>query len=368
MVRILHVLSDKLSSGMIKQVDQLSVQLDADGYQSRLCSLESNALRRRGIAATKRGVSYCRQSWSFDPTFVCRFGAQLRRINPDIVHWWGEPTNLPVLLANMLHGNRPLVNSVVETGRDRHAPRKAIDWWIKSNCHFVVNHQYMETMMRRRGVSTDRLNMIPNGINSDIEQLIVRSLHVELGLPANVKFVAAMGCLSQEMRFKDLIWSLDLLRVIHPNIHLVIIGEGRYEERLREFVAAVGPSDVVHFLGHSDNINDLLSQSICLWHASPAGCDRAILEAMVAGRPVVAADVPQYRGVIQQSETGFLVPVGDCAGFARKTNTLLNDDALAERYGTAGRQLARQGFSVDAMVAGFVAVYDRAMANCRAAA
>jgi hypothetical protein len=37
MVRILHVLSDKLSSGMIKQVDQLSVQLDADGYQSRLC-------------------------------------------------------------------------------------------------------------------------------------------------------------------------------------------------------------------------------------------------------------------------------------------------------------------------------------------
>ena len=95
-----------------------------------------------------------------------------------------------------------------------------------------------------------------------------------------------------------------------------------------------------------------------LWSTSGyEGQSNAILEAMAAGVPVVATDIPGTRELVLPDETGYLVPVGDRAGFARYTETLLNDSALAARISAAARRRAASEFSVEKMVGRYAALY-----------
>jgi glycosyltransferase involved in cell wall biosynthesis len=83
---------------------------------------------------------------------------------------------------------------------------------------------------------------------------------------------------------------------------------------------------------------------------------------MSAGLPVVATDIPGNRDLVVPNQTGYLVPVGDRAAFARWTNVLLNDSELARQLGAAGRQRVLTEFSVEKMVARHAALYEEMLA------
>ena len=71
---------------------------------------------------------------------------------------------------------------------------------------------------------------------------------------------------------------------------------------------------------------------------------------MTVGLPVIATDIPGNRDLVVPGETGFLVGVGDAAGFARCAHQLFDDGALMERMGQAALERVRQSFSVEQMV------------------
>jgi glycosyltransferase involved in cell wall biosynthesis len=82
-----------------------------------------------------------------------------------------------------------------------------------------------------------------------------------------------------------------------------------------------------------------------------------VLEAMAAGIPVVATNIPGTRDLVVPNETGYLVTVGERADFARWANQLLDDPELARRLGSAGRARAAERFSAHAMIDRFAALY-----------
>jgi glycosyltransferase involved in cell wall biosynthesis len=88
------------------------------------------------------------------------------------------------------------------------------------------------------------------------------------------------------------------------------------------------------------------------------GSTNAVLEAMAAGRPVVASRLPGLAEVVAEGETGFLVPRGDKAALARRTRLLLDDPARRRQMGEAARQRAREHFGVAAMVRRFAELYE----------
>ena len=100
-----------------------------------------------------------------------------------------------------------------------------------------------------------------------------------------------------------------------------------------------------------------------LWSTSGyEGQSNAILEAMAAGVPVVATDIPGTRELVLPGVTGYLVPVGDRAAFAKYTDRLLNDPVLAARYGAAARERVQKEFSVAKMVARYTDLYREILA------
>jgi glycosyltransferase involved in cell wall biosynthesis len=87
------------------------------------------------------------------------------------------------------------------------------------------------------------------------------------------------------------------------------------------------------------------------------GQSNAVLEAMIAGLPVIATDIPGNRDLVIDGETGYLIPVGERFEFTRRTHWLLDDESLRKQLGEAGRQRALTEFSVAQMITRHVELY-----------
>jgi len=160
-----------------------------------------------------------------------------------------------------------------------------------------------------------------------------------------------VGRLWPQKRVKDAIWSADLLRIARENVHMLIIGDGPHRERLLKFCRQVIMTGTVHFLGERSDVARIMPHLDVLWSTSAyEGQSNAVMEAMAAGVPVVATDIPGTRDLVLHGETGYLAPVGDRAAFARHANRLLGDPELARRLGEAGRRRMADEFSAKEMI------------------
>jgi glycosyltransferase involved in cell wall biosynthesis len=180
----------------------------------------------------------------------------------------------------------------------------------------------------------------------------------ELQLPAESRLIGAVGRLWPQKRLKDLIWAADLLKVIRDDVHLLVIGDGPHRARLERFRRQVEIEDRVHFLGHRDDVPRFMPHFDVVWLASEyEGLPNVIMEAMAAAVPVVASDIPGNRDLVVPGETGYLVPLGDRAAFARQTRMLLDDAELSRGFGASGRERVLREFSVERMISRHVALY-----------
>jgi phosphatidylinositol alpha-mannosyltransferase len=89
-----------------------------------------------------------------------------------------------------------------------------------------------------------------------------------------------------------------------------------------------------------------------------------LVEAMAAGVPVVATDIPGYREVVRDGVDGLLVPPNDATALASAIRRVLSEPALASALASAGRTRA-ETYSWDAVVPRLEAVYDRVLAGTR---
>lgn len=110
-----------------------------------------------------------------------------------------------------------------------------------------------------------------------------------------------------------------------PHAHLFLVGRGPMLDKVRDQVAELGLSDVVHFSGVRTDVMDLLrSSDVMLMPSLIEGLPGVILESMYARCPVVAYAAGGIPDVLRDQENGRLIPVGDESGFAQAVVDLIN--------------------------------------------
>jgi glycosyltransferase involved in cell wall biosynthesis len=150
-----------------------------------------------------------------------------------------------------------------------------------------------------------------------------------------------------------------LPRVIasHPDAQLVVLGEGPQRTELQGLAHSLGVP--AHFLGRVPDVAAWLRRAELLVHpARWEGFGLALLEAMLAARPVVATNVSSIPEIVLDGETGVLVPPDDADALAAALTRVLDDPA---DYGVRGRARAEKDFSVAKMVDRTLAVYETAL-------
>jgi glycosyltransferase involved in cell wall biosynthesis len=358
--RILQIIPTLDRAGAEKQLCLLARGLPRDEFDVHVCALTHGGplaadLREAGIPLTIIG-----KRWKLDPQAFWRLKQHVAALRPDLIHTWMFAANMYGFAAARACGVKNVVigQRCVDPWKSR--LQLALDRQLAKRCRgVVVNSEGVRDFYVRHGAPAEQVRVIPNGVAMPSPPSTTRrQLLAELGLPEQSRIIGLVGRLWAQKRIKDAIWAADLLKVIRGDVHLLIIGDGPQRDRLRRFRDQVCISGKVHFLGQRGDVPRLLPHFDVLWSTSGyEGQSNAILEAMASGVPVVATDIPGTRELVVPDVTGYLVPVGDRAGFARRTERLLNDTALAGRFSAAARQRMENEFSVEKMVERHATLY-----------
>jgi glycosyltransferase involved in cell wall biosynthesis len=177
-------------------------------------------------------------------------------------------------------------------------------------------------------------------------------------LPPAARYLLCIGPLEPCKGFFDAIWALDVIRRVYPDLHLVLAGSGSDRPRLQRFVAQISLGNSVHFVGAQEDLAGLVAGAVAVWIPSRADAGRQVaLEALAAGRPVLASRQPGLEEVVADGETGVLVPAGNQAALARQTRLLLDDPARGQALGAAGRESVGRRFPATAFVTAYAGLY-----------
>ncbi len=141
----------------------------------------------------------------------------------------------------------------------------------------------------------------------------------------------------------------------------LVLGEGQTRAHLEALTMRLGLAGDVRFLGfQAQPLAWVQAMDVCVLCSSKEGLPRVVLEAMLAGKPVVGSDVTGTRELIVHEETGLLYAFGDVSALTAALRRLLGDAELRAQMGAAGRLRVEAGFSIDAYVAGVSVILDEA--------
>ena len=132
--------------------------------------------------------------------------------------------------------------------------------------------------------------------------------------------------------------------------------------KLKSLANDLGLSQSVHFLGERPDVPDLLSAlDILVMSSYTESFPNAILEAMAMGKPVVATNVGGIPEVVEEGQTGFLVPPRDPKAIADRVLSLCRDSARRLQMGRAARARVEDNFTVQSVSARLEGIYVRSL-------
>ncbi|MCA9116553.1 MAG: glycosyltransferase [Planctomycetaceae bacterium] len=370
MTRILLVIPTLDRSGAEKQLTLLATHLPRDQFELHVVALTrggpyAETLRQHGIPLTILGKRF-----RFDPLALYRLRRLIREYQPDVVHSWlfagnsycrmvaGGPGQPPVMVAERC------VDSW-KAGWQLWLDRRQID----RTARLVGNSRAVADFYLSQGFPADRVQVIPNAVESndllDDQAATTRAAVLqEFDLPPEARVVACTGRMARQKRITDLVWAFQVLRQCTENVYFLVVGDGPERPRCERLAVEFDCQHLCRFVGHREDVPRLLQAVDVLWLASDfEGQSNSLMEAMAAGIPVVASEIPANQELIENGVNGYLVSVGDSVGFSQFTDRLLNDAGLSRRVGAAARQRMREEFSIEKMVQAHVEAYEEISAR-----
>lgn len=143
-----------------------------------------------------------------------------------------------------------------------------------------------------------------------------------------------------------------------PEARFVWIGDGEMREEIEQLIATKGLAGKVNITGWLDNVDRaLLSLDIFLLVSDYEALGYASIEAMRAGLPCILSNVTGSSDIVENSETGFLIPLNNIDGYVRAIHQLLSDPQLRNVMGQAGRKRWHEKFQKSSMVSNTVQLY-----------
>ena len=251
------------------------------------------------------------------------------------------------------------VHDIVSRAHFGRVHRLLIKWAVKVGVdHVIANSRASaDALIELTGLPRGAVPVVHNGVYmarfvGDAKQVAtpIAQRRASLGLPADAFLVGLFGRFTQ---WKGQHVALDAIARV-PNAHLVLVGdalfgETSYAKNLRAQAKALGITERVHFAGFQHDVASWMKAMDVIVHAStqPEPFGLVIIEAMAAGKPVIASNGGAVPEILRDRENGMIVEPGDAPMLAEAIDTLQREPELAARLAAQGRADAGQHFSID---------------------
>jgi glycosyltransferase involved in cell wall biosynthesis len=284
-----------------------------------------------------------------------RFRIMIRKNSPDVVH-----INMPgpfdcgyglaATLAALSGAERivttehlPMVESFTKARLARRFNLRYVDRFI------TVSEDNREHMIRTHGVQGDKIRVVYNGIPDP------GPAEENTPIPGGAVELLAAGSLEERKGFSVMISAMEMLP---EKVRLTVAGEGPMRGELAAAAARIGGGRI-RLAGRVEDIKPLLRQAhILVVPSLVEATPYVILEAMAAGRPVVASDIFGIPEQVENGVTGLLSKPGSSDSVADTVMRLVTETGLAAKMGAAGRERYEERFTLERSVTATAAVYD----------
>jgi glycosyltransferase involved in cell wall biosynthesis len=356
-MKILHVETGRHLYGGPQQVVYLiSALLERDHDCTLVCPPSSGvdaAARAAGIPVRNL---FC--AGDLDLPFAYRLTQYLQSSEPDLVHCHSRRG------ADMLGGLAASfadIPAVVSRRVDNTEVRLMAALRYKPFKKIIAISEAIAAVLRDHDVDPARIEVIRSAV--DTERLSFpadrAAFRDTFSIPEGAVVIAAAGQLIPRKGHRYLLQAVADLRDSHPELRLIIFGEGYLNNQLRAQAATLGLGDIVQFAGFRDNLDEYMGCFDIFAHPALAeGLGVATLKAAAAGVPVVGFKAGGLAEAVVDGETGTLVPAGDVDALRDAIATLIGDDDLRARMGAAGRERMQKEFSIATMADRHVALYE----------
>jgi len=370
--RVCHVVEGLGYGGAETLVHQLALRMRDTPFAPLVCCLQDGpvgeAMRRDGIIV--ESLDLPRRTIAEGPAFgifVARVVARLRRVlhrhDVRLLHAHLHDPIIWASAAGFLHGT-PVVGTyhglgIMPAGRGALDPRNALRraLYRLAARHaariIAVSSPVRDLLCSTLGFSPATTIVLTNGIDTAAFAGARGGTRVraELGLDGR-RVVTCVGRLVPNKGQALLVDALGELQTTHPDLVLLLVGDGPDRDALAAHAASRGVAARVVFASRRQDVADVLAASTLFVLPSFAeGIPLALLEAMAAGLPVVATAVPGTMDVVTDPSLGVLVPPHDAGALAAGIARLLDHPDEARGMALAGQAHVRRHFDLGSMVA-----------------
>ena len=361
---VVHYVDSNTYGGCEALVLLLLSGLDRNAWRPMLFHHESPGVERLLTEAARRGIP-CRAVPRITnrnlPTALMRFAGELTRAQTSVFHMHlNFPLGCRYATTAALVGRVP---AVVATSHLWSSVSDVRFRGIRQRLRTAIVDRYVavsaglgKDLRNTLGIPDAKIRVIQNGIDvAAFRRPCDPAVRAFLTDGTNRPVVFTPARLHSQ---KGHIFLLDA--AVHvPDALFVFAGDGEERSRLEDRARQLNIADRVRFLGSRQDVPALLA--CCDVFVLPSlyeGLPLSVLEAMAAGRPVVATAISGTDEAVIDGVTGLLVPPADAGALAAALNRLLSDRELAARLAAAGRAAVNEKFSSDVMVRNTAQLYE----------
>ena len=301
-----------------------------------------------------------------DVIALLRLASVVRRGGYQIVHTHTAKAGFLGRLAAALAGTPVIIHTVHGVTFHDHLPRWQRWFYLtleriaaRFTHQFVTVGEDVKAIYLRHGIGEPEAyetiyscmpldEYLEAGDMSDLERARVRQ---ELGLESRHQVVAMAARLEARKGHAYLFEAVSRLRPRHPDLRVLILGDGADRASLERQVKELGLGDIVRFLGHRLDLPRVLAASdisvlTSLWEGLP----RVLVQSAAAGKPILTFDVEGAWEVVRDGQNGFIVPTRDVTAFAERLEQMLRDRSRSHAMGRSGRARVSQEWTVETML------------------
>jgi glycosyltransferase involved in cell wall biosynthesis len=229
--------------------------------------------------------------------------------------------------------------------------------------HVVAISAAIRDVLLASGVEAGRISVVPSGV--DVDRFVAvnadrETVRREWAVGPEESVVVVVGALVQRKGHAVLLEAARRLAAQRIQARYVLCGEGAERGALERQARETGLGEAVRFVGwRADVPRQLAAADVVALPSLQEGLGVAALEAMAAGRSLVASRVGGLAELVREGEDGWLVPPGDPGALARALTQALADPERRRTMGEAGRRRVAREFSMTRMTSDNETLYRR---------
>ena len=370
-VKLLHVVGDSRFGGAARIILRLGQVVNALGWEVDVLTTDplfQESVVQHGLGVVNLDVIRRKIRPIWDLAGLVRLRNFLRHKRYQIVHTHtskaGFVGRLAARLANVpvvvhtahgfaIHERSPISARLFYSALERVASR-----W----CDRIVSVSEFHRLwaLELRMCTPPKIVTIPNGVTEarPNPEISTTELRHRLGAQAGDLLLLTMSRLAADKGIEYFIEAAAMLMRTGFRFRVAIAGDGPVRAQLEQHARNLGVAQQVVFLGHRDDVSDLLAACDVVVLASlREGLSMTLLEAMAAGKPIIATSIGSQRELASQAEMARLVPPCDAPALCEAILQLSREPALMTHLATNARALFESCYTEDRMLNAYKELY-----------